>query len=94
MGGPLLLAVALLVLLLIPLDPGSSHAAARPLLAAAIGVLLGCRVSYHLHMRKLDAYGGAYTDPAKFRRARAKYIGMCVVYGAVGGYLAHLLAEL
>lgn len=94
MGGPLLLAVALFVLLLIPLDPGSSHAAARPLLAAAIGVLLGCRLAYHLHMRALDAYGGAYTDPEKFRRARRRCMIMCVVYGKAGGYLAHLLAEL
>ena len=93
MGGPILLAVALMVLLLLPLDPASSPARARPLVAAVLGVLLGCRVAYHLHMRGADAYEGAYTDPANFRKARTRYMAMCVVYGAAGGLLAHLLAE-
>lgn len=94
MGSPLLLAVALLILVLLPFDPDSGHGRARPMLAAVIGVVFGCRVAYHLHRRSTDAYGGAYTDPDNVRRARIVYAGACVLYGALGGYLAHLLAEL
>jgi hypothetical protein len=93
MGSPLLLAVALAVVLLLPFDPASSHATIRVPLATALGVILGCRLAYHLHMRRADAYDGAYTDPAKFRGARIRYTTMCVLYGAILGYLAHWAAE-
>lgn len=94
MGGPVLLLVAYLVLLLLPMDPASSHAAAQELLAITVATLLGCRIAYHLHMRSADAYGGAYTDPAAYRKSRRRTWVMCVIYGVATGYLGHVGFEL
>ena len=93
MGGPVLLAIAFAVLLFLPADPASVHGRAIPLLCLVIAAVFGCRLAYHLHMRKADDYGGAYTRPEVFRRARLTYLAACVVYAAVAVYLAHLAVE-
>lgn len=93
MGGPVLLAIAFLVLLFLPVDPASAHGRAVPLLCLVIAGAFGCRVAYHLHMRRADDYGGAYTRPEVYRRTRLTYLGLCVVYAVVAVYLAHLAVE-
>ncbi|MEX2179286.1 MAG: hypothetical protein WD801_11280 [Gemmatimonadaceae bacterium] len=93
MGGPILLALTFLVLLFLPLDAQSVAGRARPLVSLVVAGLFGCRLAYHLHMRRADAYGGGYTDPAAFRRAKRRYAAACVGYAVVSVYLAHLAAE-
>lgn len=93
MGGPVLLLIAFLVVLFLPVDPGASHAGAIEILGLVVAAMFGCRLAYHLHMRKADGYGGAYTDPDKYRTARTRYWIACVVYGAIAVFLAHLAME-
>lgn len=47
---------------------------------AALG---GWRLAYHLHMRSADEYGGAYTSPDVYQRARRRYLMASVIYTIV-----------
>ena len=93
MGGPLLLLAAIVVLILLPTDVASSHGTAREIAVLVLAGVFGCRIAYHLHMRKADAYEGANTDPDTYRRARMRYWIACVAYSAIAIYLAHLAVE-
>lgn len=91
MGGPVLLLIAFGIVLFGPVPDALEGA--REILALTIAAFFGCKVAYHLHMRSADAYGGAYTNPQRLRRARARYLIACVVYAAVAVVLAHLVVE-
>ena len=93
MGGPFLLLVLFLAVLFLPIDPESSLSGAREIAGIVIGAFFGCGVAYHLHMRHADAYDGAYTNSDTRKRARTRYLVACVVYGAVGAWLAHWAIE-
>ena len=45
-----------------------------------LAALVGWRLAYHLHLRNVDDYGGAYAAPEVYRRAAARYRVMAVVY--------------
>lgn len=93
MGGPLLLLLAFLGLLFFPVDPHSAGGGAVSVLALGAAGLFGCRLAYHLHMRRADAYGGGYTAPDAYRRARIRYGVACFVYAVIAVYLAHEALE-
>jgi len=93
MGGPILLAIGFLILLFLPLASDSAFARARPMLGLVVAGVFGCRLAYHLHMRRADAYGGGYTDPDAYRRARRRYALACVGYSAAAVYVAHRALE-
>jgi len=93
MGGPILLGIVFLILLFLPLDPRSVLGGTRVILSLLVAGIFGCRLAYHVHMRSADAYEGAYTDPAAFRRARRRYLIACVVYSVTAVYVAHLILE-
>jgi hypothetical protein len=59
-------------------------------LCLGLAALAGWRLAYHLHMWDADEYGGAYTPPDEYRRARRRYRALAGVYvaGAAGIGLA------
>ena len=93
MGGPILFALLFVIILFLPVDPQSALGRGLPLLGLLVAAVFGCKLSYHLHMRSADNYGGAYTDPEFYRRAKIRYAVMCVVYAIIAVYLAHLAIE-
>lgn len=93
MGGPLFLAVVFGILIALPVEPATLAGRTVALLCLVIAAVFGCRVAYHLHMRRADAYGGAYTRPEVVGAARRRYLVMCVIYSVAAVYLAHLAVE-
>jgi hypothetical protein len=42
--------------------------------------LAGWRLAYHLHTWDADEYGGSYTEPDVYRRAKGRYRVLAMVY--------------
>lgn len=50
--------------------------------AAVLAAIAGWRFAYHLHFWGAEEYGGAYTSPEKYRRAKLRYYGFAALYAA------------
>ena len=78
LGAPIFSVILFAVLAALPIKDRLGWAwVAVCLCVAAYG---GQRLAYHLHMRAAAEYGGAYTEPAAYQRARRRYVIASVIY--------------
>jgi hypothetical protein len=67
----------------LPLPP-DFFGALRVAVGLLMGLLIGWRMAYDVHFWEADEYGGAYTPPERFRRARRTYLALLPLYLVAG----------